>query len=136
MQQHLERQSGVQKAVVSLRDGIVEVTPKEDGEIDPSQLLKATYDSGVTVAEMDMTATGHVIRLPSGELGLRVEPNRSFAISPNELSKQLDALVESGAEVTVRGQLYTKADGKKKGQAPAALKLLILEIQPNDQKKE
>ncbi len=72
MQQHLERQSGVQKAVVSLRDGIVEVTPKEDGEIDPSQLLKATYDSGVTVAEMDMTATGHVIRLPSGELGLRV----------------------------------------------------------------
>jgi hypothetical protein len=136
VQQHLERQSGVQKAVVSLRDGMVEVTPKEDGQIDPTQLLKATYDSGVTVAEMDMTASGKVVRLASGELSLRVEPNRSFAISPNDLSKQLESLVDSGAEVTVRGQLYTKADKQKKGQAPAALKLLILEIQPNDQKKE
>jgi hypothetical protein len=131
VQQHLERQSGVQKAVVSLRDGMVEVTPKEDGQIDPSQLLKATYDSGVTVAEMDMTATGRVTRLASGELSLGVAPNRSFVISPNEFSKQLESMVDSN--VTVRGQLYTKADVKKKGQAPAALKLLILEIQKNDQ---
>lgn len=127
MQQHLERQSGVQKAVVSLRDGTVDVTPKEDGQIDPTQLLKATYDSGVTVAYMEMTASGKVTRLEGGELSLRVAPNRSFTISANEFSKQLESLADSGAEVTVRGQLYTKTDSKKKNQVPAALKLLILE---------
>ena len=93
MQQHLKRQAGVQDAVVSLRDGKVDITPKEDGSIDPSQLLKATYDSGVTVAEMDMTGTGRVIHLPSGELALQVQPNRTFAITPNELSRRLEPLV-------------------------------------------
>ena len=132
MQQHLERQSGVQKAVVSLRDGSVEVTPKEDGQIDPTQLLKATYDSGVTVAYMEMTASGKVTRLEDGELGLRVAANRSFPILPNDFSKQLESMVDSGVDVTVRGQLYTKADSKKKNQAPAALKLLILEIQKKE----
>ncbi len=132
MQQHLERQSGVQKAVVSLKDGTVEVIPKEDGQTDPTQLLKATYDSGVTVAEMEMTASGKVTRLANGELSIRVEPNRSFAISPNNLSKQLDALVDSGTEVTVRGQLYTKADKQKKGQPPVALRLLVLEVQKKE----
>jgi hypothetical protein len=132
VQQHLERQSGVQKAVVSLRDGSVEVTPKEDGQIDPTQLWKATYDSGVTVAYMEMTASGKVTRLEDGELGLRVAANRSFPILPNDFSKQLESMVDSGVDVTVRGQLYTKADSKKKNQAPAALKLLILEIQKKE----
>ena len=58
MKQHLGRQSGVQTVDVSLIDGKVDVTPKEDGQIDPAQLLKATYDSGVSVAELDMTARG------------------------------------------------------------------------------
>jgi hypothetical protein len=128
VQKSLERQAGVEKVVVSLRDGTVDVTPKEDGQIEPGQLLKATYDSGVTVAELDMTATGHVIRLATGELALRVEPNRSFAITPNELSKQLESLADTSATVTLRGQLYTKAAGKVK-KAPSDLKLQILEIQ-------
>jgi hypothetical protein len=128
VQKSLERQSGVEKAVVSLRDGKVDVTPKEDRTIDPAQLLKATYDSGVTVAEMDMTASGHVVRLTSGELALQVEPNRSFAIAQNDLSKQLDPMVGTPATVAVRGQLYTKAAGKIKG-PPPTLKLTILEIQ-------
>jgi len=54
VKQHLGRQSGVQKVDVSLIDGKVDVTPKEDGQIDPAQLLKAVYDSGVTVAEMEL----------------------------------------------------------------------------------
>ena len=58
MKQHLGRQSGVQKVEVSLIDGKIDVTPKEDGQIDPAQLLKATYDSGVSVAEMDVNARG------------------------------------------------------------------------------
>jgi hypothetical protein len=51
VKQHLGRQPGVQKVEVSLLDGKVEVTPKEDGQIDPAQLLKATYYSGVTAAD-------------------------------------------------------------------------------------
>jgi len=108
------RQSGVQTVEVSLRDGKVEVTPKEDGQIDPAQLLKATYDSGVTAAEMDMTARGKIVKDSSGSLALQVEPNRSFALSPNELSKGLEVLADTQTVVTVRGQLYKKPAGKKK----------------------
>ena len=128
MKQHLQRQSGVAKVDVSLIDGKVEVTPKEDGQIDPAGLLKATYDSGVSVAEMDMTATGKIVKDSTGNLSLQVRPNQSFAITPNELSTGLEPLVES-ATVTVSGQLYKKPAGKqKKADVSAPLKLLILEV--------
>ncbi len=132
MKQHLGRQSGVQNVEVSLIDGKVEVTPKEDGQIDPAQLLKATYDSGVTVAEMDMTAQGKIVKDSSGNLGLQVQPNRSFVFVPNELSKGLESLVDSQTLVTVRGQLYKKPIGKKKPEASAPLKLLLLEVQKKE----
>ena len=128
MKQHLGRQSGVQKVEVSLIDGKVDVTPKEDGQIDPAQLLTATYDSGVTVAEMEVTAQGKIVRDSSGSLALQVEPNRSFVLAPNELSKELEPLADSQAAVTVRGQLYKKSVGKKKPDPSLPLKLLILEI--------
>ncbi len=128
MKQHLGRQSGVQNVEVSLIDGKVEVTPKEDGQIDPVQLLKATYDSGVTAAEMNMTARGKIVKDSSGSLALQVEPNRSFVLTPNELSKGLEALVDTPTMVTVRGQLYKKPAGKKKADASVPLKLLILEV--------
>ena len=132
MKQHLGRQSGVQSVEVSLIDGKVEVTPKEDGQIDPAQLFKAVYDSGVSVAEMDITARGKIVKEPSGSLALRVEPNRSFALTPNELSKGLEALADSQTMVTVRGQLYKKPAGKKKADPSAPLKLLILEVQKKE----
>jgi hypothetical protein len=132
VKQHLGRQSGVQTVEVSLRDGKVEVTPKEDGQIDPAQLLKATYDSGVTAAEMDMTARGKIVKASSGSLALQVEPNRSFALSPNELSQGLEALADTQTMVTVRGQLYKKPPGKKKADASTPLKLLILEVQKKE----
>jgi hypothetical protein len=132
VKQHLGRQSGVQNVEVSLIDGKVEVTPKEDGPIDPAQLLKATYDSGVTVAEMEMTAQGKVVKDSSGNLALQIEANRSFALDPNELSKGLESLVGSPTLVTVRGQLYKKPAGKKKADASAPLKLLLLEIQKKE----
>jgi hypothetical protein len=62
VKQHLGRQSGVQKVEVSLLDGAVDITPKEDGQIEPAGLLKATYDSGVSVAEMDITARGKIVK--------------------------------------------------------------------------
>jgi hypothetical protein len=132
VKQHLGRQSGVQNVEVSLLDGKVEVTPKEDGQIDPSQLLKATYDSGVTVAEMNMTAEGRIVKDSSRNLGLQVQPNRSFVFAPNELSKGLEILTDSQTAVTVRGQLYKKPPGKKKPDASAPLKLLLLEIQKKE----
>jgi hypothetical protein len=132
VKQHLGRQSGVQTVEVSLIDGKVQVTPKEGGQIDPVQLLKATYDSGVTAAEMDITARGKIVKDSSGSLALQVEPNRSFALTPNELSKGLEALADTKTMVTVRGPLYKKPAGKKKVDASAPLKLLILEVQKKE----
>ena len=132
MKQHLGRQSGVQTVEVSLLDGKVDVTPKEDGQIDPAQLLKATYDSGVTAAEMDMTARGKIVKDALGSLALQVAPNRSFALVPNDLSKGLELLADSPTMVTVRGQLYKKPAGKKNADSSAPLKLLILELQKKE----
>ena len=130
MKQHLGRQSGVQSVDVSLIDGKVQIVPKEDGRIDPPQLLKAVYDSGVSVAEMDVTVRGKVARDSAGSLVLTINPNQSFPIDPNELSKQLEPLVDTQAAVTLRGQLYKKPEGKKKPKldTSAPLKLLVLEI--------
>ena len=132
MKQHLGRQSGVQNVEVSLIDGKVDITPKEDGQIDPAQLLKATYDSGVTATEMDITARGKIVKDSSGSFALQVEPNQSFAFAPNELSKGLESLAGSTTFVTVRGQLYKKPAGKKKADPSIPLKLLILEVQKKE----
>lgn len=132
MKQHLGRQSGVQNVDVSLIDGKVQVTPKEDGQIDPSQLLKATHDSGVTPAEMDVTVRGRIVKDPPGGIALQFEPNRSFAITPNEMSKGLEPLAGSQTTITVKGELYKKSAGKKKADTSIPLKLLILEIQKKE----
>lgn len=127
MKQHLQRQSGVANVDVSLIDGKVDVTPKEDGQIDPAQLLKATYDSGVSVAELDMTATGKIVKDSAGNLSLQIKPNQSFVIVPNALSKGLEPLDSS--IVTVSGELYKKPAGKqKKANVSTPLKLTILEM--------
>jgi hypothetical protein len=113
---------------VNLIDGKVDVTP-EDGQIDPSQLLKATYDSGVTVAEMDVIVRGRIVKDPSGGIALQFQPNRSFVLAPNELSKGLEPLAGSETMVTVRGELYKQSAGKKKADTSAPLKMMILEVQ-------
>ena len=132
MKQHLGRQSGVQKVDVNLLDGKVDVTPKEDGHIDPIQLLKATYDSGVSTAELDITARGKIVKDGSGSLAFQVEPNQSFALEPNELSKGLEPLAGTTTTVTLHGQLYKKPAGKKKPELPSELKLLVLEVQKKE----
>jgi len=132
VKQHLGRQSGVQNVEVSLIDGKVEVIPKEDGQIDPAQLLKATYDSGVTAAEMNMTAAGKIVKDSSGNLALQVEPNRSFVMVPNEESKQLEALVGSSTTVTIHGQLYRKPAGKREKAVVSSLKLTILGVEKKE----
>jgi len=132
VKQHLGRQSGVQKVDVSLIDGKVDVTPKENGQIDPAQLLKAVYDSGVSVAEMDVTARGKIMKDPRGNFALQVSPKQSFAILPNDLLKSVALLADSPAVVTIRGECYRKHAGEKKADASAPLKLLILEVQKKE----
>ena len=134
MKQHLGRQSGVQSVDVTLIDGKVEIVPKDDGRIDPQHLLKAVYDSGVSVAEMDVTVRGRVAKNASGNPALNVSPNQSFAMAMNELSKELEHLADSANTVTVRGQLYKKPEGKKKLKLDPSvpLKLLVLEIEKKE----
>ena len=115
MKQHLGRQSGVQKVDVNLLDGRVDITPKEDGRIDPAQLLKATYDSGVTVAEMDVTARGKIVKDSSGSLALQVEPNRSLAFAPNELSKGLESLAGTQTDGHDSWSVVQEARREKEG---------------------
>jgi hypothetical protein len=132
VKQHLGRQSGVQKVDVNLIDGRVDVTPKEDGQIDPAQLLKAVYDSGVTVAEMGVIARGKIVKDAAGNFALQVSPNQSLTIASNDLLKAVEPLADSPAVVTLRGELYRKPVGKKKAAASAPLKLLILEVQKKE----
>ena len=113
---------------VSLIDGKVEVDPKNDGLIDPVQILKATYDSGVSVAEMTVIARGHITKTETG-LALQVESSRSFPIVQNDLSKQLESLAGSDKQVTVKGLLFQKQKDQKKKEMPAVLSLTITEIQ-------
>ncbi len=81
---------------------------------------------------MDITARGRIIRNGTGGLALQVEPNQSFALSPNELSKTLESLADTPAFVTVRGQLYKKPPGKKKPELPKSFTLIIVEVQKKE----
>jgi hypothetical protein len=81
---------------------------------------------------MDMIARGKIVKDLPGNIALQVEPNRSFVITPNELSKGLEPLADTQTMVTIRGQLYKKPAGKKKADASAPLKLLILEVQKKE----
>jgi hypothetical protein len=128
VKQHLGRQSGVQSVEVTLIDGKVEITPKEDGRIDPAQLMKATYDSGVSVAQMDIIARGRIVKDASGNLALQVTPNQSFEIVLNDASKTLEPLADSPTMVTIRGQLYKKS-GKKKPDLAVPLKLVVFKVE-------
>ena len=132
MKQHLGRQVGVQNVEVSLRDGKVDITPKEDGRVDPAQIFKATYDSGVSVAEMDMTVRGKIVRDETGTLSLQSLPNQSFPLADNQLSDSLASLVGSATQVTLRGELYKKVSGKKKADTSLPLKLVVLEIEKKE----
>jgi len=128
VKQHLGRQVGVQDVEVSLRDGTVDITPKEDGRVDPAQILKATYDSGVSVAEMDMTVRGKIVKDESGNLNLQSLP----VLANNDLSQSLATLAGLTTQVTLRGQLYKKISGKKKVDTSAPLKLVVQEIEKKE----
>ncbi len=131
MQQHLGRQDGVGKVEVRLLDGHVVIYPKTDAKLDPARILKATYDSGVTVAEMTITASGWIEKSPSGGLVFRVSGEQQFEIKPNSASREVQGLAGSKGTVTLRGRLYAKPTGKQKPKPAGPLELEVLEILRN-----
>ncbi len=128
MQQHLGRLDGVAKAEVSLASGKAVIYPKSDGTIDPVLILKATYDSGVTVAEMTMTASGRLVKDSQKGLVFQVAPNQSFEVEPNELAKRIEVLAGVDNTLTLRGRLYKKPAGKRQKAVAGPLRFEALEI--------
>lgn len=128
MQQHLGRQDGVAKVDVSLVDGKVVVYPKEDSKFDPAAIFKAVYDSGVSVAEMTITASGELLKDPTKGVEFKIRNNDVFEVKSNAVSEKLSDQIGSGKTVKLRGLLYKKPPGKGKKQIPATLPLEIMEI--------
>ncbi len=127
MQQHLGRLDGVAKVEVDLLGGTVVLRPKADGRIDPALVLKGTFDSGVSLVELTMIATGHLVKKDGG-LAFEVLPNQAFDVTPNEMSQKLAPQADSGKAITLRGRLYQKPSGKQKQKVEGPLKLEILDV--------
>jgi hypothetical protein len=128
VQQHLRRLDGVAKVDVSLLDGKVAIFPKTDGHFDPASVLKATYDSGVSLVEMTMVAEGNLVKDPAQGLILVVAPNQSFPIDAGEFVERVNALAQSGARAKFRGRLFKKPPGKQKSKVFAPLRFEVLEV--------
>ncbi len=127
MQQHLGRLDGVAKVEVSLATGKVVIYPKSDSVLDPTVITKATYDSGVSVAEMDMTASGRLVRDAGKGWVFEIAPNQSFIVMPNELSRGLEQ-TEPSAQITLRGRLYKKPAAKTKVKPAGPFPFEVLEV--------
>jgi hypothetical protein len=128
VQQHLRRQVGVAKVDVSLVDGKVVIYPKDDSAFDPAGIFKAVYDSGVSVAEMTITASGELLNDPSRGLLFKVGSTEVFQVKPNDISAKLVDPSGAARPVRLRGLLYRKPPGKVKRKGPASMPLEILEI--------
>ena len=126
MQQHLGRLDGVAKVEVSLADGKAVIYPKEDGRLDPAQVVKATFDSGVTLSEIKIIATGKLRKDPDKGWVFDISPAQSYPVAPNE---QTQLVENSPGQFTVTGILYRKPATKpKKNEAPV-LRLEILTVE-------
>jgi len=126
VQQHLRRQAGVARVDVSLVDGKVAIYPKQDFTFNPAAIFKAVYDSGVSVAEMSIVASGQLVNDPSKGLLFRVSDSEAFEVKPNSVSETLKD--HAGKVLRVRGLLYEKPPGKAKRKGPAIGPLEILEV--------
>ena len=126
MQQHLGRLDGVAKVDVSLADGKVTILPKEDGRLDPATIFKATYDSGVTLAEMKITARGSLKHDPQAGRLFVISPGQSFAILPNEEAAKLE---NNPGPQTLTGILYRKPKGKDKTKELTNLRMEIIGVE-------
>lgn len=128
MQQHLRRQDGVAKVEVNLVDGKVAIYPREDSRFDPAAIFKAVYDSGVSVAEMTVLASGELTSDPARGLVFKINNSEMFEVKPNDVSQKLKEQIGSGKALKLRGLLYRKTNGKAGRKPPASMPLEILEV--------
>lgn len=126
MQQHLGRLEGVDKVEVNLADGRVVVSAKEDSRLDPAKIFKATYDSGVSVVEMTMEATGWLERDPTKGLVFRVSASQIYPVIDNDVSKTIGESPPT-EKVTVRARLFRKI-GKQKPKELGLVRLELMEV--------
>jgi len=128
VQQHLRRQDGVAKVDVSLVDSKVAIYPKEDSRFDPVAIFKAVYDSGVSVAEMAIVASGELMNDPTRGLVFKITNSEVFTVRPNDVSQKLKDQIGSGKSLKLRGLLYRKTNQKAGRKPPASMPLEILEV--------
>lgn len=132
MQQTLRRLDGVANVKVELLNGKVTITPKPDGAFDPASVLKLTYDSGVSVTQVSVTASGHVAKDASGALTFVITPRISYPIVPEKFADKLQAAAAAGAVIRMRGIVYTRPPGKaKKSKESPPLKFEVQEVLEN-----
>jgi len=126
VQQHLGRLDGVAKVDVSLADGEVTVYAKEDSRLDPARIFKGTYDSGVSITEMTLDATGYLEKDPNRGLVFRASGTQILEVAPNDVSRPFAYSPES-VRVFVRARLYKKA-GKQKAKTLGPIRLELIEV--------
>jgi hypothetical protein len=84
VQQHLGRLEGVDKVDVRLADGNVVILARQDSRLDPEKVFKATYDSGVSVVEMTMEATGWLERDAANRVTFRISGTQAYSVVEND----------------------------------------------------
>jgi len=126
VQQHLGRLEGVDKVDVNLADGKVVVLAKEDSRLDPAQVFKATYDSGVSVVELTIEATGWLERDAKNNLVFRMSGGQVYPVDENETIR---TLVESPSaeKLFVHARIF-KRTGKQKPKTLGPARLEITEV--------
>jgi copper chaperone CopZ len=126
VQQHLGRLEGVARVDVSLAEGRVAIVAKEDSRLDPAQVFKATYDSGVSVVEMTMEATGSLERDSKGGLIFRTAGTQVYPVVESEVLKPFGE-IRSSERVVVRARLFKKV-GKQQPKTLGAARLELIEV--------
>ena len=132
MQQTLRRLDGVANVKVDLLDGKVTMAIKPDSNFDPGSVLKLTYDSGVSVTEISVVATGNVLKDPNSSGGwlFEMSPNVKYPVVPGSFAEKIQTAASSKAVVRMSGILFKRPPGKtKKSKEPLApLKFQVQEV--------
>ena len=126
MQEHLGRLEGVDKVNVNLANGEVVIVAKEDSQLDPAKVFTATYDSGVSVVEMDIDATGILERDDKGRVTFRVSGTRMYPVIENAIVRSLSEQ-PLPQKISVHARLYKKT-GKQKVKVLGPIQLEVLEL--------
>ena len=128
MQKRLQRLHGVAKVEVNLVGQKVTLISKSDGTVNLEEVLKATYEGGVSPVEMIVTASGLLARDSAGALLFKPAANQSFEVVQNEAAQVLANLAGSANQVTLKGVMFREPASKKKPKSFGPLRFEVLEV--------